>query len=611
MRNLTADAQQRRERIVERYGPAKGRFVRCPAHDDKNPSLELTVKDDKLLWHCKAGCSQRDVMNKFIDDGLWPARSLVGARLRSDPLDGAPTEADTGKVGFEEILDACIDWAALAPSERKILSNYANSRGIKLSDTVLFLPADASKRLTGRGFPAMVFVIGQGTVETGAHVTWLSKSGDTKLDVDDPKRTYGRVKGSDIRLHREYDRDEPLIVAEGIENGLSVERITGLKAIVAINSGNLDKVEVPRCSEVIIAADNDPNRAGIEGANKLARKLTNAGRAVRIALPRHRGDRKRDWNDELRDSSDLDELNKQIRKAKPYERIGAVSATEFLKMDFPPRPRMLGPWLTTGCLAMVHAPRGAAKTWFCLSIAHAIVTGKKLLDWKVNTLARVMYVDGELPASLLQDRLRHFRWNGREDDLMILTPDFYHKKNKSMPDLGEQEGRDLLDAIIEQNDIDLIILDSISTLVRSGGEENVSESWVQIQPWALKHRGQGRSIIFVHHEGRNNKPRGTSKREDTLDTMIGLRPHPNVEGDDFTTIGLEFTKSRGFYGLDAAPRVLKLSTETKEVVWSDGLVIKSNRDRVVELKAGGMNGTDIAKELGLTKGRVSQILNSS
>lgn len=33
----------------------------CPAHDDRTPSLRLTNKDGKLLWHCLAGCSSDEV----------------------------------------------------------------------------------------------------------------------------------------------------------------------------------------------------------------------------------------------------------------------------------------------------------------------------------------------------------------------------------------------------------------------------------------------------------------------------------------------------------------------------------------------------------------------
>lgn len=42
----------------------KDRWVaRCPAHDDKSPSLAVTVKDEKVLVHCFGGCSVYDVLS--------------------------------------------------------------------------------------------------------------------------------------------------------------------------------------------------------------------------------------------------------------------------------------------------------------------------------------------------------------------------------------------------------------------------------------------------------------------------------------------------------------------------------------------------------------------
>src|SRR5262245_5641358 len=36
--------------------------ARCPAHDDSQPSLSLTAKDDKILLHCHAGCTPKAVV---------------------------------------------------------------------------------------------------------------------------------------------------------------------------------------------------------------------------------------------------------------------------------------------------------------------------------------------------------------------------------------------------------------------------------------------------------------------------------------------------------------------------------------------------------------------
>ena len=52
-----------------------GWSARCPAHDDRNPSLSLTDEGDgNVLVHCHAGCSQDQVIGALKDRGLWTAR---------------------------------------------------------------------------------------------------------------------------------------------------------------------------------------------------------------------------------------------------------------------------------------------------------------------------------------------------------------------------------------------------------------------------------------------------------------------------------------------------------------------------------------------------------
>lgn len=40
----------------------------CPSHNDKNPSLSIAEKDGKLLLHCHAGCSFKDIMKELKVD---------------------------------------------------------------------------------------------------------------------------------------------------------------------------------------------------------------------------------------------------------------------------------------------------------------------------------------------------------------------------------------------------------------------------------------------------------------------------------------------------------------------------------------------------------------
>lgn len=44
--------------------------ARCPAHDDKSPSLSIAERDGKLLVHCHAGCDQGAVWDTLRGLGL-------------------------------------------------------------------------------------------------------------------------------------------------------------------------------------------------------------------------------------------------------------------------------------------------------------------------------------------------------------------------------------------------------------------------------------------------------------------------------------------------------------------------------------------------------------
>ena len=52
-------------------------LLHCPAHDDRNPSLSLTVRGDRVLVHCHAGCSQERVIEALRQRELWPTRNAT------------------------------------------------------------------------------------------------------------------------------------------------------------------------------------------------------------------------------------------------------------------------------------------------------------------------------------------------------------------------------------------------------------------------------------------------------------------------------------------------------------------------------------------------------
>jgi putative DNA primase/helicase len=483
-------------------------------------------------------------------------------------------------------------------ADQRPLRRYLQSRNIdQLPQNALLLPPQRSPSMLElgvvKGFPAIVFPVGSAQGLAGAHVTFLSRNGSSKLATDKPKKMFGPIKGAYVKLSP-FDKAERLIVGEGIESTLSAMQIAELPGVATLSAAGMAAVQLPPCREVIIAADND--EPGLKAAKKLASRLAH-DHTVRIAVPEFQGE---DWNDVLRNDGDqTGMLARDILEAPLYEATttaGALTAQELLE-----------PWLETGSLAMLHAQRGHGKTRFLMSCAQAIATGKRFLLWQVRRAVRVLYVDGELPIALLQKRVRAL--GPAAPNLLLLSRDVMLREAKTLPDLATAEGRDFLGDIILKQKIEVVILDSLSTLVRSG-VENDAESWSPIQDWLLGLRFRGCTVILVHHEGRSGNPRGTSKREDALDSILQLKERDEqAEQDGESSYELRFRKTREFGGEAKAPLLLRMSHDDGRIVWRHESLRDHTREHIVELRAQGLTQQQIADEVGLTQGQVSRLLN--
>jgi len=281
-------------------------------------------------------------------------------------------------------------------------------------------------------------------------------------------------------------------------------------------------------------------------------------------------------------------------------RLRAVKLGEFLRMDIKPREMLLEPILPVQGLAMIHAKRGVGKTHLALGIAVAVAGGKAFLRWKAPKPRKVLFVDGELPASVLQvwsaEAAASLGADEVEDNLTLITPDF---QEFGIPDLATLEGQAVLREHVEPTD--LVILDNLSALVRAGSE-NEAESWLPLQAWALDLRRRGKSVLFVHHSGRSGSPRGTSKREDLLDTVIELRHPSNYRADEGLRAELHFGKNRHFHGKDAEPFELELRADARNVPeWVTRDLEASGYAKAAVLFAEGCDLQAVREELGVSR----------
>ena len=287
--------------------------------------------------------------------------------------------------------------------------------------------------------------------------------------------------------------------------------------------------------------------------------------------------------------------------------IRPLTAAEFLQLELPPRQKILAPWVPEKGLVMVYSPRGMGKTLFGMSSAYVIGIGGSFLGFSALSKPRkILYVDGEMPAPTLQERLAAIvggfvQQPPGDDFFRILISDL---SSVGLPDLASPEGQSWLDAQV--GDAEVIILDNISTLVRSG-KENEAEAWLPVQSWMLGHRRAGRAIIFFHHAGKGGAQRGTSRREDVLDTVISLRRPADYLPEQGARFEVHFEKTRGFHGEEARPFEAKYEVRDGVAVWTRTEIVDAERARVVAALKDGMSIRDVAEAVGMHRSKVERL----
>ncbi len=92
-------------------------------------------------------------------------------------------------------------------------------------------------------------------------------------------------------------------------------------------------------------------------------------------------------------------------KPSKSEPLKVVDAHTFLGLNLPVRETLLSPWLLAQSLSMIYARRGTGKTMLALSLSYALASGADVLGWQAPKPRKVLYIDGEMLAAPLQERL--------------------------------------------------------------------------------------------------------------------------------------------------------------------------------------------------------------
>lgn len=288
-------------------------------------------------------------------------------------------------------------------------------------------------------------------------------------------------------------------------------------------------------------------------------------------------------------------------------RLKPMDLAELLAADLQPRE-----WIIDGLMAecsvnMLYAWRGGCKTWAALAFGLAAASGGEFLKWKASHPCNVLHVCGEMPAVALKERLEILGADAPPGNYSILSAD---RHEQGLPDLATPEGQAAADAVIRRVDAKLIILDNLSTLMRSG-IENESEGWLPVQNWLLALRRQGRSVLVIHHANKARGQRGTSRREDILDVVLNFREPQDYDPAQGARFEVHFEKARGLHGDAVEPFEAQLEIRGGRAVWTMRELADAHLADIEELRGQGRSIRQIAKELGISKSAVQRALAKS
>lgn len=257
-------------------------MAKCPAHDDRNPSLSITEKEGRVLVKCFAGCEQDAVIAALKACGAWDGTRSTARVVEQFTRD---------QVMLESITAAREIWASCSASDQT--ETYLRSRGITLPapPTLRFISA-LPHTPTGLHLPAMVAAIQNPSRSiTAVQRTYLTADCSRKAGVHLPKLSRGPFEGGAIRLAH---AGEALGLSEGIETALSAMQLHDVPVWAACGS-RMHNVALPDCvREVHLFGDN--GEPGHAAAEKAADRFTREGRRVLIRYP---VEQHGDWNDAL------------------------------------------------------------------------------------------------------------------------------------------------------------------------------------------------------------------------------------------------------------------------------------------------------------------------
>ncbi|MCT2560048.1 toprim domain-containing protein [Tsuneonella sp. YG55] len=284
-RSLAETARRICESRGGKWSGTKG-MACCPAHDDRTPSLGVSLGRHAILFHCFAGCDQQRVLAALAREGFEAPALFSGSATTNEPESTSTRKPSAVALRI---------WRDAQPLRASPAKAYLESRGILAASPALrFHPrTPLGPKGRARFLPAMIAAVSLDDGPIAIHRTFLSTKASGKAAFDKPKRALGAPGQAAVRLFA--PASGKLGLAEGIESAMSAYALTGIPVWATLGNERFGLVRVPESvTELHLFVDHDAG--GELAASRGIEAHARDGRTIQVRNP---SSRDTDWNDEL------------------------------------------------------------------------------------------------------------------------------------------------------------------------------------------------------------------------------------------------------------------------------------------------------------------------
>lgn len=213
--------------------------------------------------------------------------------------------------------------------------------------------------------------------------------------------------------------------------------------------------------------------------------------------------------------------------------------------DIPEPDRLLGDLITKTTRMFLVGRTGLGKTLLGIAIAAGVASGEGFLHWRSSRPARVVYLDGEMPAELIKpravDAMRRLGVPIPPENLLIFGRDIEDEARRICPNLppfaplNTDEGRLFMVALLAAiGGVDLIIFDNVMSLISGSMKEE--EPWLATVPLVTMLTGRQIGQLWLDHTGHNtDRQYGTSTKAWQFDAVGQMAPVVDEKADPRAT----------------------------------------------------------------------------